>query len=213
MPDCGSTAHDGKKVASRRSRASCSRTPTSSRRRPTAEPDPQDDGGPVPHRHREHAVRRRTCSRTAAASRPYEALIVASLAQAEAGNKDDLGKVARVPTTGSTSGNFDCDCLQFDVTVNYWLELTGKADQGLRSDMTARRAGRPEEPVQHPQAAGLPLGPINNPGKDALQGAMQPAAGQLALLRGDRQGRALRVRRDLRRVHQRNEQKARATAC
>src|SRR6185312_6706260 len=27
---------------------------------------------------------------------PYEALIVASLAQAEAGNKDDLGKVARV---------------------------------------------------------------------------------------------------------------------
>ena len=46
---------------------------------------------------------------------PYEALIVASLAQAEAGNAEDLGKVARVAYNRVYSGNIPCNCLQFDV--------------------------------------------------------------------------------------------------
>ena len=78
---------------------------------------------------------------------PYEALIVASLAQAEAGNVADLGKVARVAYNRVYSGNFPCNCLQFDVTVNYYYQLTGKPTKPSK-DMTLARAGRPEEPVQ-----------------------------------------------------------------
>ncbi|MFC7248211.1 endolytic transglycosylase MltG, partial [Catellatospora aurea] len=62
---------------------------------------------------------------------PYQALIVASLAQAEAGNADDLGKVARVSYNRVFSDKAvaeigTCRCLQFDVTVNYSREMAGK---------------------------------------------------------------------------------------
>ena len=50
---------------------------------------------------------------------PYEALIVASLAQAEAGTPTDLGKVARVAYNRVYSEDFHCNCLQFDVAINY----------------------------------------------------------------------------------------------
>lgn len=53
---------------------------------------------------------------------PYEALIVASLAQAEAGVAADLGKVARVAYNRVYVNQMP---LQFDVTVNYWFELNG----------------------------------------------------------------------------------------
>jgi UPF0755 protein len=105
---------------------------------------------------------------------PYEALIVASLAQAEAGNKDDLGKVARVAYNRVYGGTFPCNCLQFDVLINYWRELNGKAMVASKDQTDAERNA--VTPYGY-NVAGLPLTPIDNPSKEALQGAMDPPKG------------------------------------
>lgn len=106
---------------------------------------------------------------------PYEALIVASLAQAEAGNKDDLGKVARV-AYNRVYGEFPCNCLEMDVTVNYYLELTGQRTK-TSSQMTDSELDNPKNPYNRKLRGMIPT-PINNPGKDALQGAMAPPNGE-----------------------------------
>ncbi|MEV4543650.1 endolytic transglycosylase MltG [Micromonospora echinaurantiaca] len=106
---------------------------------------------------------------------PYEALIVASLAQAEAGNKDDLGKVARV-AYNRVFGEFPCNCLEMDVTVNYYLELIGKPTK-RSADMTDAELNDPKNPYNR-KLRGLPPTPINNPGKRAMEGAMDPPAGK-----------------------------------
>ncbi|MET8234722.1 endolytic transglycosylase MltG [Micromonospora sp. NPDC005298] len=106
---------------------------------------------------------------------PYEALIVASLAQAEAGNKDDLGKVARV-AYNRVYGEFNCNCLEMDVTVNYYLELIGKPTKSSKQ-MTASELDDPKNPYNR-KLKGLVPTPINNPGKQALEGAMDPPAGK-----------------------------------
>ncbi|MGS2617099.1 endolytic transglycosylase MltG [Micromonospora sp. LZ34] len=106
---------------------------------------------------------------------PYEALIVASLAQAEAGNKDDLGKVARV-AYNRVFGEFNCNCLEMDVTVNYYLELTGQPTK-RSADMTAAELDNPKNPYNR-KLKGLVPTPINNPGKQALEGAMDPPPGK-----------------------------------
>ncbi|HEX6499229.1 MAG TPA: endolytic transglycosylase MltG [Micromonosporaceae bacterium] len=107
---------------------------------------------------------------------PYEALIVASLAQAEAGVPEDLGKVARVAYNRAYGGNWPCGCLQFDVTENYWLELQGKAMKPSK-DLTISELNDPKNPYNTHSKPGLPVGPINSPGKAALQAAMDPPAG------------------------------------
>jgi UPF0755 protein len=117
---------------------------------------------------------------------PYEALIVASLAQAEAGNKDDLGKVARV-AYNRVYGGFPCGCLEMDVTVNYYLELTGQQTKTSKQ-MTASELDNPKNPYNR-KLRGLVPTPINNPGKDALQGAMAPPPGEwLYFVAIDKQG-------------------------
>ncbi|MGC4791546.1 endolytic transglycosylase MltG [Micromonospora sp. DT178] len=106
---------------------------------------------------------------------PYEALIVASLAQAEAGNKDDLGKVARV-AYNRVFGDFQCNCLEMDVTVNYYLELTGQKTK-TSGQMTAADLDNPKNPYNR-KLRGLVPTPINNPGKQAMEGAMDPPVGK-----------------------------------
>ncbi|MEU4776053.1 endolytic transglycosylase MltG [Micromonospora sp. NPDC023644] len=106
---------------------------------------------------------------------PYEALIVASLAQAEAGNKDDLGKVARV-AYNRVFGEFDCNCLEMDVTVNYYLESIGKPTK-RSGDMTPAELDDPKNPYNR-KLKGLVPTPINNPGKQAMEGAMDPPPGK-----------------------------------
>jgi UPF0755 protein len=69
-----------------------------------------------------------------------------------------------------------CVCLQFDTTANYWLELNGKPEKHS-GEMTAQELDDPANPYNTVSKQGLPLGPISNPGKDALQGAAQPATG------------------------------------
>ncbi|NBE84368.1 endolytic transglycosylase MltG [Micromonospora rubida] len=117
---------------------------------------------------------------------PYEALIVASLAQAEAGNKDDLGKVARV-AYNRVYGEFFCNCLEMDVTVNYYFESIGQ--EGKRSkDMTAAELDDKKNPYNRKLSGMIPT-PINNPGKEALQGAMDPPPGKwLYFVAIDKQG-------------------------
>lgn len=106
---------------------------------------------------------------------PYESLIVASLAQAEAGVPGDLGKVARV-AYNRAYGEFPCNCLGFDVTVNYSFELAGKPTK-TSGQMTQDELDDPRNPYAR-NKPGLPPTPINNPGKAALQGAMSPPPGK-----------------------------------
>ncbi|GAA2527186.1 endolytic transglycosylase MltG [Pilimelia columellifera] len=106
---------------------------------------------------------------------PYEALVVASLSQAEAGVPEDLGKVARVAYNRVYAGDFPCGCLEMDVTVNYWLEATGKPTKASK-DMTAAELDDPKNPYNR-KRRGLVPGPINNPGQEALKGAMAPPVG------------------------------------
>ncbi|MCF0095805.1 endolytic transglycosylase MltG [Micromonospora sp. MH99] len=136
---------------------------------------------------------------------PYEALIVASLAQAEAGNKDDLGKVARV-AYNRAYGEFPCNCLEMDVTVNYYLESIGKPTKSSKQ-MTASELDDPKNPYNRKLRGMIPT-PINNPGKQALEGAMDTPVGKwLYFVAIDKQGHSAFA--ETYPEHQRNEAKAR----
>jgi UPF0755 protein len=124
---------------------------------------------------------------------PYEALIVASLAQAEAGNADDLGKVARVaynivfPTEATIAERGDCGCLKFDVTVNYSRELAGKEPRPS-DGLSRQELEDPANPYSRNQR-GLPPTAINNPGSQALEAAVNPPKGDwLYFVAIDKQG-------------------------
>ncbi len=119
---------------------------------------------------------------------PYEALIVASLAQAEAGNTDDLGKIARVAYNRVYLGTFPCDCLEFDVGINYYYQLTGRPVLPSKK-MTDAQLYDPKNPYRTHGKPGLTPTPINNPGKAALQAAAKPPAGAwLYFVAIDKQG-------------------------
>jgi UPF0755 protein len=119
---------------------------------------------------------------------PYEALTVASLAQAEAGNVDDLGKIAKVAYNRLYSGNFPCNCLQFDVGINYYYQLTGRPTKSSKQ-MTDAELTDPKNPYRTHNKPGLTPTAIDNPGQAALQGAMSPPQGAwLYFVAIDKQG-------------------------
>jgi UPF0755 protein len=119
---------------------------------------------------------------------PYEVLTVASLAQAEAGNTVDLGKIARVAYNRVYGGNFPCSCLQFDVGINYYYQLKGLPTKPSK-DMTTKELNDPNNPYRLHGKAGLTPTPINNPGEAALKGAVSPPAGPwLYFVAIDKQG-------------------------
>lgn len=108
---------------------------------------------------------------------PYELLITASLAQVEAGVPEDFAKVARVVYNRVVLKKIDCLCLQFDSTANYWAELNGLPTRSS-GQLTAAQLDDPNNPYNTgPSTPGLPVGPISNPGKQALLGALNPAPG------------------------------------
>jgi UPF0755 protein len=121
---------------------------------------------------------------------PYEALIVGSLAQVE-GKEVDFSKVARVAYNRAIKykDTFPCACLQFDSTANYYLEQQGKATKASK-DMSAAELDNPKNPWNTgPSTAGLPVGPISNPGEAALKAAMSPAKGNwIYFVTVDKQG-------------------------
>ena len=118
---------------------------------------------------------------------PYEALIVASLSQAEAGIAADLPKVARVAYNRAYKKDMP---LQFDVTTNYWLDLQEK-DGKHSGQMTTKDLEDPKNPYTTELRVGLPLGPINSPSEAALKAAAAPTAGDwLFFVAVDKSGRS-----------------------
>lgn len=135
---------------------------------------------------------------------PYEALIVASLAQAEAGIEEDLGKIARVAYNRLYVKDMP---LQFDVTSNYGWELQGK-ERKPSKEMTRQELYDEKNPYSTHAHKGLPPTPINSPGAAALQGAMDPPDGRwLYFVAIDKEGRSAFA--ETNEEHDRNVAKAR----
>ncbi|PJE95039.1 endolytic transglycosylase MltG [Streptomyces carminius] len=96
---------------------------------------------------------------------PYEILTIASLIQAEAQEDEEFGKVSRV-----IYNRLDKDMLlQFDSTINY-----AKGESKL--DITVGET-RLDHPYNTYRNKGLPPGPIDNPGHQALEAALGPVEG------------------------------------
>jgi UPF0755 protein len=116
---------------------------------------------------------------------PFEGLIVASLTQAESGTDADMPKIARVAYNRAYKNHIP---LQFDTTANYWIQLNGGKAK-FSGKLTGGELDDPKNPYNTVSKQGLPPGPIDNPGKSALQGAMSPASGPwLFFVVTDKQG-------------------------
>lgn len=97
---------------------------------------------------------------------PYQAIIVASIVEREALVDADRGKVARV-----IYNRLDAKMqLQMDSTVLYAIGQAGKSNV----TETDRKVNSPYNTFIAP---GLPPGPISQPGRASLQGALAPPAG------------------------------------
>lgn len=103
---------------------------------------------------------------------PYEALIAASIAQAEAGIDDDLGKVARVAYNRVYQASMR---LEMDVTTNYGLLAQG--EEGRPSGELGQLLYDEENRYSTHVHDGWPPGPIDSPGQAALEAAMAPPEG------------------------------------
>ncbi|MEU5725380.1 endolytic transglycosylase MltG [Micromonospora sp. NPDC047738] len=107
---------------------------------------------------------------------PYEALITASIAQAESVHNKDLPKVARVIYNRVYTDKYHCHCLEIDSAINYWLRLQGKDPKD--SDILKRsEINDPKNPYRTHGVDGLTITPIGNPGEEALKGALDPPPG------------------------------------
>jgi UPF0755 protein len=103
----------------------------------------------------------------------YELLIAASIAQVEV-KEVDFAKATRVIYNRAYVHEM---FLGMDSTANYWLELNGQATQHS-GNLTGDQLNDPSNPYNTgTSSVGLPIGPISNPGKAALQAAANPAPG------------------------------------
>ncbi|WP_246486335.1 endolytic transglycosylase MltG [Kribbella qitaiheensis] len=97
---------------------------------------------------------------------PYQVVIIASIITAETNRKEDYGKVARVIYNRLAAG----EKLQMDSTIHYVVGRNGKV---FTSDAD-RQMDSPYNTYLH---AGLPPTPINSPGRETLQAALNPTPG------------------------------------
>ncbi|MEV6167245.1 endolytic transglycosylase MltG [Streptomyces sp. NPDC051954] len=95
----------------------------------------------------------------------YQAVTIASIVQAEAATKADMGKVARVIFNRLERGM----PLQMDSTINYALNRST-----LKTTLDDTRI---ESPYNSYQRMGLPPTPIDNPGEEAVRAAVTPTPG------------------------------------
>jgi UPF0755 protein len=101
---------------------------------------------------------------------PHELMTVASLIQAEA-RGEYMPKVARVLYNRlETDGPPTYGLLQLDATVNYALDRQ-------RSARTTEEDRQTESPYNTYLNTGLPPGPIESPGEEAMEAATAPADG------------------------------------
>ncbi|MEG8278423.1 endolytic transglycosylase MltG [Streptomyces sp. AHA2] len=99
---------------------------------------------------------------------PWQLITVASLVQAEGTSHDDFRKMAEVVYNRMKPGNPQTNgMLEFDSTYNY-IKNQSKIDLSLSE---LRNYDNPYNTYFH---KGLPPGPIDNPGEDALKGALNP---------------------------------------
>ena len=96
---------------------------------------------------------------------PQQLLIIASLVQAE-GNTEDFSKISQVIRNRLVKGM----PLQFDSTVHYVKKTRGSIFLSTQSTLL-------NSPYNTYRKYGLPPGPINNPGADALRAAVNPTPG------------------------------------
>ena len=96
---------------------------------------------------------------------PQQLLIIASLVQAE-GNTADFAKISQVIRNRLVKGM----PLQFDSTVHYVKKTRGSIFLSTQSTLL-------NSPYNTYRKYGLPPGPINNPGADALRAAVNPTPG------------------------------------
>jgi UPF0755 protein len=96
---------------------------------------------------------------------PYEALKVASMAEAEATNFTDWSKVARVIYNRTDQGQ----PLGIDSTSVYEARLAGRDPKSIDYDIPT--------PYNTRRTPGFPPTPIGNPGEPTLRAAVGPAAG------------------------------------
>ena len=104
---------------------------------------------------------------------PAEIMTIASLIQAE-GRGSDMPKISRViynrlDGPGTQQGTFGK--LQIDATVNFALHRKGVV--AVTTDETTST----DSPYNTYQHAGLPPGPINSPGDEAIKAALHPVDG------------------------------------
>ncbi|MFD8234916.1 endolytic transglycosylase MltG [Streptomyces sp. NPDC059696] len=99
---------------------------------------------------------------------PWQLVTVASLVQAEGTSHDDFRKMAEVVYNRMKPGNPQTNgMLEFDSTYNY-IKNQSKIDLSLSE---LRNYDNPYNTYFH---KGLPPGPIDNPGEDAIKGALKP---------------------------------------
>lgn len=98
-------------------------------------------------------------------SQLHDVVIKASIVQAEAGNKKYMGMVARVLDNRLKAKK----PLQLDSTVSYAVQRFGV------TTTAAERASKSRFNTY--RYTGLPIGPISNPGEDALRAALHPTNG------------------------------------
>jgi UPF0755 protein len=96
---------------------------------------------------------------------PYQALIIASLVEAEAKFPEDRPKVARVILNRMAKGT----PIGIDAANRYGVALTGKDPDTVTYTENS--------PYNVRTRVGLPPTPVSNPGVASLQAAIQPAAG------------------------------------
>ncbi|MFF7980471.1 endolytic transglycosylase MltG [Streptomyces sp. NPDC007901] len=99
---------------------------------------------------------------------PWQLLTVASLVQAEGTSHDDFRKMAEVVYNRLKPGNPETyGALEFDSTYNYVKNQS-------KIDLSIAELRRYNNPYNTYYVKGLPPGPIDNPGEEALRGALNP---------------------------------------
>lgn len=107
---------------------------------------------------------------------PYEALIAASIVEAEVATPDDMGKAARAVYNRVYTDKHDCKCLQLDAAINYHFKIGGHKAKDP-NEFRVSEIQNPENPYNTHIRPGMPISPISNPGENALKAAMDTPVG------------------------------------